>query len=118
MGIFSLDASFSWIDFLWHAFSLTLLALTVTFLSSLHGHEHRVPDFNQTLYEFVLVSHWILVAMTAVAILMPFLGWVVERTMRNKQTAPKRRKRAPGLAKGKKIARYRFVTRTNGDHIV
>lgn len=55
---------------LWSLFSLSLLIVTMIFLQdTIHDHESEIPHLNKTLFSFVYVGHWIMIAAYSLSLL-------------------------------------------------
>jgi len=68
------ELKFGLFDLLWFGFSLSLLIVTLIFLQdNIHGNEHLLPGFNHTMFNFVVVGHWIMVGVTALDVLLGIL---------------------------------------------
>lgn len=61
----------STIDFVWFLFSGALLVMTLVLLEThIHGNESIIPNFNKTMFQFVVIGHWIVVAVMGLIILL------------------------------------------------
>ena len=61
-------------DILWFCFSLSLLIVTIIFMEVyIHDHESLLPDFNYTMFQFILVGHWIALVATIVMLIIRIL---------------------------------------------
>ena len=60
-------------DLLWGAFSLSLLIVTLIFLTNyVYGNEVLIPNFNNTMFQFVFIGHWIMIGVAGLALLVLF----------------------------------------------
>lgn len=63
----SLKVPWKFLDVCWFVYSGALLAMTLVFLEThVHGNESLIPNFNKAMFQFVVIGHWIVVAVMAV----------------------------------------------------
>ena len=108
-------------------FSLALLIVTLIFLEqNVHGNEALIPDFNNTMFQFVYIGHWIVAGLTALGIVMALIagGWFVTMKIKQKTASAKdsttfftleelmadKKKQAPASRRKKRrAAPYQFI---------
>lgn len=64
------------LDTCWFIYSAALLAVTLVFLEThVHGNEALIPNFNNTMFQFVVIGHWIVVAIMAIIGILMVKHW-------------------------------------------